>query len=64
MDRPTAFFTLTLLALLVLLSVFAMKYVTAARASGGRAALDAMRSELTDVKTRLAALETLLKEVG
>ena len=63
-DRAAAFFLLSLLALAAVLAVFAMKYFVAARASGGRAALQGALAELADVKLRLAAIEKLLKEVG
>lgn len=63
-DRSLAFFSLTLIALLVALLIFAMKYFAAVRGSGGRATLAALQADLIDVKARLAAIESVLKEVG
>jgi len=63
-DHSAAFFTLSCLALLALLLIFGMKYLSAARAGGGRATLRALQADLAEVKARLAAIETVLKEVG
>ena len=41
-----------------------MKYVSAARGGGGRASLAALQADVAEMKARLAAIETLLKEVG
>ena len=63
-EHAHAFFTLSLLTLAVVLLVFGMKYFSAARQAGGRAKLFALQDELIDVKTRLASIEKLLKDVG
>ena len=59
-----AFFALSCLALIALALVFGMKYVSAARGGGGRASLVALQADVGEMKARLAAIETLLKEVG
>ena len=59
-----AFFALSCLALLALVLIFGMKYFSAARAGGGRASLTALQADVSEMKSRLAAIETLLKEVG
>ncbi len=59
-----AFFALSCLALLTLVLIFGMKYFSAARAGGGRASLAALQVDMAETKSRLAAIETLLKDVG
>ena len=58
------FVVLSCLALLALVLIFGMKYFSAARAGGGRASLAALQADVAEVKARLTAIETLLKEVG
>jgi hypothetical protein len=64
LDHSTAFFTLTLLALLVVLLIFGMKYFSATRQTAGGSTLAALQADLGEVKLRLAAIEKMLKEVG
>jgi len=59
-----AFFALSCLALLTVLAIFGMKYFSAARQGGARSSLAALHADVAEMKTRLAAIETLLKDVG
>ena len=63
-EHAHAFFTLSVLTLVVVLLIFGMKYFSAARQTGAQARLVALQADLIDVKARLAAIEKLLKDVG
>lgn len=59
------FLVLTYVALGVLFAISAVRTFAGARGSRRRGATDdALRGELTEIKSRIAAVETMLREVG
>lgn len=67
---PHIFFATLGLIIATVLAVFAMKYISAARIARARIAgedaaaiLGGIRADLSEVKTRLAVVENILKEV-
>ena len=58
-DHSSAFLLITILALITILLIAGMKYLSAGRV----ARLQDSSSDLAEIKSRLAAIEKILKEV-
>lgn len=64
-DHGNTFLVITILMLLTILLVAALKYVYGARQRQADSAQGAqVRSDLVEIKQRLAAIETILRQVG
>jgi len=63
-DHAALFFTLSVLVLLTILLIFGMRTFAASRASRREdGQVRALTAEIAEVKTRLSAIETLLRTV-
>ena len=65
-DHSSAFLLITILALITLLLIAGMKYLSAGRAARLQADSGDLRTlgaDLAEIKSRLAAIEKILKEV-
>ena len=68
-DAAHHFFVLAVLALATIFAIFAMRTFAAARqgrrgSAQGADVLAAMQRDLGEVKSRIASVETMLREVG